>query len=77
MNGRLHAVLNNAQVREEVELLEDHPCAQAKVLDTALAFATLFVEWVGGHGDTVNLHHAVRRIFKEVQAAQEGALSGT
>ena len=75
MNGRLHAVLNDAQVREEVELLEDHSRANAKVTNATLALATLLVEWVGGHGDAINLHHTVRRVFKEVETAQEGALS--
>ena len=76
MNGRLNTVLNDAQVREEVELLEDHPCAKSKVTNATLSLATLFVEWIGGHDDTINLHHAVGGIFKEVETAQEGALSG-
>ena len=77
MDWCFHAVLNDAQVWEEVELLEDHPCAKSKVTNATLALATFFVEWIGGHGDAINLHHAVGRILKEVETAQEGALSGS
>jgi len=77
MHRRLDAVLDHAEVREEVELLEDHPCAQTQVADASLAFAPLFAERVGGDGDAVDLHQAIRWVLEEVEAAQESALPGS
>jgi hypothetical protein len=63
-------------MREEVELLEDHASAHAHLANALLALTPLFVEWIGTNDDAIDLDGAVGWILEEVQAAQEGALTG-
>ena len=74
MHWRFDAVLNHAQVWEEVELLEDHAGTHAHLTDAILAFPTLLMERVSPNDHAINLNRSIGWILKEVQAAKEGAL---
>jgi hypothetical protein len=70
MDGCFEDVFEGGEVREEVELLEDHPGAEAQL---TLSFA---VNGLGGvDGDVVNGDAAGVRGLELVEAAEEGGLA--
>ena len=68
----LHDVVEHGHLREEVELLEDHPavCAQASDLLTTMTRGQPRRD-----GDAGHLDRALIGVLQEVDAPQEGALA--
>ena len=73
---RLDAVAQHAHVREEVELLEQHPGAQANLADLLPPCPSVGVQRIGLDLQPVDLDAAHGRLLEEVQAADEGRLAG-
>src|SRR6185295_1666578 len=67
-HGALHHVLERSHVREEIELLEDHPGVRPQAPDL-LPFATGPMPTF--ESDPRDLDHAVRRVLEEIDAPKE------
>ena len=62
-----HDVLGDGHVREQVEVLEDHSHLLTHLVDVGV---------LGGEVLSLDLDGAARHLLKQVEAAQEGRLSG-
>ncbi len=71
---RLDAVAEDAHVREEVELLEEHPGAEPHLPDLLLVRPAARVQGVGVQAQAVDLDRSDSRLLEEVDAAQQGRL---